>query len=225
MHPTKMSVAALGLSSALIWAAHARSAEVSSGYFRLQLAKGATYRNVFSRAFSIRGPGFEEIVHRESGAATYTVIDTDPDQPVFSAPSMPRSAHSHSSMRCRRAESNLPHGGSSSGLRRVRGALDDSLGASGSRGHRGACSSPMNAAEPLISGFMRRSLAASRISSSLASIRSRSRAMSRRSKRSALSFVMFAPLEPFSQERSPHPLACRIVVGLRHVIPRPDLLG
>lgn len=83
MHLRKMSVAALAFASVLIWAAHARSAEVAPGYFRLHLTKGTTYRNVFSRAFSIRGAGFDEIVHRESGAATYTVIDTDPDQPVF----------------------------------------------------------------------------------------------------------------------------------------------
>jgi hypothetical protein len=64
-------------------AAHAGS---SASYFRLQLKKGETYTDVFSKTVSIRGKGFKEIVSRISGSGSYTVLDTNPDDPVFYSP-------------------------------------------------------------------------------------------------------------------------------------------
>lgn len=61
----------------------AARAEASSAYFRLQLQKGETYTNVFSKAVSIKGDGFEEIVSRISGSASDTVVNPNPDNPAF----------------------------------------------------------------------------------------------------------------------------------------------
>src|SRR6185437_17088861 len=83
---------------------------------------------------------------------------------------------------------------------------------------------PKKAAEPFMAGFMPRSPAAARISSSCAAISSCSRAARSRSKRSALSAFMTAGPQAFPQQDAPHPPACRIVLGLRHVVPRADLL-
>lgn len=83
MNCTKLGTAVLGISSMWLSAAIAAGSPPPSSYFRMQLAQGATYGDVFSRAFSIKGQGFQEIVKRQSGSAAYTVIDTDPDRPVF----------------------------------------------------------------------------------------------------------------------------------------------
>lgn len=83
MSSAKFGIAVLGLSSLWISAAMAAGSEPPSGYFRMQLTRGEIYEDVFSRTFSIEGQGFQEIVRRESGSAAYTVVDTDPDRPVF----------------------------------------------------------------------------------------------------------------------------------------------
>jgi len=42
---------------------------------------GASFGNVFSRAVAIRAPGFDELVHRVSGTATYRVTDAASEPP------------------------------------------------------------------------------------------------------------------------------------------------
>lgn len=61
----------------------AAHADASSAYFRLQLQKGETYTTVFSKAISIKGDGFKEIVSRISGSASDTVVNPDPANPAF----------------------------------------------------------------------------------------------------------------------------------------------
>ncbi len=68
-------VAALPLMSA--------NAGPSASYFKPQLKPGETYTNVFSKTISIKGKGFKEIVSRISGSASDTVVDANPDNPVF----------------------------------------------------------------------------------------------------------------------------------------------
>jgi hypothetical protein len=60
-------------------------ADSAAAYFRLQLRKGETYANVFSKAISIKGEGFKEIVSRISGSGTDTVVNPDPEAPVFNS--------------------------------------------------------------------------------------------------------------------------------------------
>jgi hypothetical protein len=79
----KVGVVAIGLCAVSASTAFASGTQGSSVYFSLQLTKGATYRNVFSRTISIKGTGFKEIVQRVGGSSTYTVVDTDADQPSF----------------------------------------------------------------------------------------------------------------------------------------------
>lgn len=83
MNCAKFGMAALGLSIVGISTAVAAGSPSPAGYFTMQLTPGTTYEDVFSRTFSIKGQGFQEIVKRQSGSAAYTVVDTDPDRPVF----------------------------------------------------------------------------------------------------------------------------------------------
>lgn len=53
-------------------------------YFKLKLKVGDKIGNVFSRACSYKGDDFDEVVWRASGTCVYTVLDNDPDKPVFS---------------------------------------------------------------------------------------------------------------------------------------------
>lgn len=64
-------------------AAAAAKADPADSYFKLQLRKGETYSTVFSKAISIEGKGFKEIVSRISGSATDTVVNPNPDNPAF----------------------------------------------------------------------------------------------------------------------------------------------
>lgn len=83
MNSAKFGMALVGLTSMGVSVAIAADSPPPAGYFRMQLTPGATYGDVFSRTFSIKGQGFQEIVKRQSGSAAYTVVDTNPDRPVF----------------------------------------------------------------------------------------------------------------------------------------------
>ena len=71
----------LGLVFALPCAA--AQADPADAYFTLRLTKGETYANIFSKAISIKGRGFKEIVSRISGTGMDTVVDPNPHAPVF----------------------------------------------------------------------------------------------------------------------------------------------
>jgi hypothetical protein len=55
----------------------------SSGYFSLQLLKGQTFADVFSKALEVHGEGFEPYAGRFSGTEAYKVVDPDPSKPTF----------------------------------------------------------------------------------------------------------------------------------------------
>jgi len=54
-------------------------------FFSLKLQNGEQVGNIFSRAIAYWGEGFKDNVARVSGTAVYTVIDNDPEKPIFSS--------------------------------------------------------------------------------------------------------------------------------------------
>jgi len=53
--------------------------------FSLKLQNGEQVGNIFSRAIAYWGDGFKDNVARVSGTAVYTVIDCNPEKPIFSS--------------------------------------------------------------------------------------------------------------------------------------------
>lgn len=52
-------------------------------YFTLQLHKGDTLANIYSRTIAYTGTGFAPVVFRVSGSSTYEVTDNNNTKPVF----------------------------------------------------------------------------------------------------------------------------------------------
>ncbi|HEV2212749.1 MAG TPA: hypothetical protein VGS99_05315, partial [Gammaproteobacteria bacterium] len=58
-------------------------ADPAGTYFQLKLQTGQRYADIFSKAISVKGQGFDEIVRRVSGTAVYQVTNPDPSKPGF----------------------------------------------------------------------------------------------------------------------------------------------
>jgi len=55
----------------------------SKKFFGLTIGKGDKLGNIFSRTISYKGDAFQELVFRAAGTGIYTVIDNNPQKPVF----------------------------------------------------------------------------------------------------------------------------------------------
>jgi hypothetical protein len=55
----------------------------SEWFFSLHLTKGEKVSNIFSRTIAYHGKDFTDLVQRVSGTGVYTVIDNNPQAPVF----------------------------------------------------------------------------------------------------------------------------------------------
>jgi len=64
------------LLAALLLSTAAAAAPATAPALTPAYRAGASFANVFSRAIAVRAPGFDELVHRISGTATYRVTDT-----------------------------------------------------------------------------------------------------------------------------------------------------
>lgn len=59
------------------------NAESPDVYLGLHVHAGERYADIFSKAISVKGAGFDEIVRRISGTATYDVVSSDAEGPTF----------------------------------------------------------------------------------------------------------------------------------------------
>src|SRR5690242_8798708 len=67
----------------VLMAACQTSTDNSESYFGYRLIKGQRFSHIVASTDSIRGQGFAESVVRNSGTIVYTVLDSDPRQPVL----------------------------------------------------------------------------------------------------------------------------------------------